>query len=205
MTDRPTDAPPPAARPPRTDDEIRAAWVEPPPVLTAPIVLAEPDPAWPALYAREADRIQAALGQRVIRIEHTGSTSVPGLAAKPIIDITMAVADVTDEEAWLPGLEAAGYRLVIREGEPDWYDHRCLKGPDTNVNLHTFSAGCPEVERMVGFQNWLRTHDDDRTLYEATKRELASRDWQFVQNYADAKGEVVEGIARRAGLPGPHP
>jgi GrpB-like predicted nucleotidyltransferase (UPF0157 family) len=173
--------------------------------LSGPLELAEYDPEWPSLYAREEARIRATLGDRVIRIEHTGSTSVPGLAAKPIIDITMTVSDVTDEPAFVPDLEAAGYVLRIRENEPDWYDHRVLKGPDTSVNLHTFSAGCPEMERMVGFRDWLRTHDEDRDLYESTKRELVTREWKFVQDYADAKTEVVDAITARAGLPGPHP
>ncbi len=207
MTDHPID-PESAARPgrqPMSAEQIQAYSVEPVQPLTRPITFVEYDPAWPALYAREEARIRAALGDRVTRIEHTGSTSVPGLAAKPVIDITMTVADVNDEPAYVPDLEAAGYRLSIREQEPDWYDHRVFKGPDTNVNLHTFSADCVELERMVGFRDWLRTHDDDRELYESTKRELLQRDWQFVQNYADAKTEVVESIAARAGLPGPHP
>ena len=188
-----------------TDAAIEAAWVAPIEPLTAPIRLAEYDPEWPALFAREEARIRGVLGDRVVRFEHTGSTSVPGLAAKPVVDMTMTVPDVTDEEAFVPDLEAAGYRLVIREQEPAWYDHRVFKGPDTNVNLHVFSAGCIELVRMVGFRDWLRTHEDDRALYEATKRDLVKRDWKYVQNYADAKGEVVEAIAARAGLPGPHP
>jgi GrpB-like predicted nucleotidyltransferase (UPF0157 family) len=206
VTDRPTDATPPSAAPRvHTAEEIRAYSVDPVKPLTGPIPFADYDPEWPALFAREEARIRASLGDRVVRLEHTGSTSVPRLAAKPIIDITMTVTDVLDEVAWVPDLEAAGYRLVIREHEPDWYDHRVLKGPDTNVNLHVFSAGCRELDRMVGFRDWLRTHDDDRELYEATKRELLKRDWSFVQNYADAKGEVVEAIAARAGIGGPHP
>ena len=183
---------------------IEKAWIEPPPKLAGPIAFVESDPAWPELFAREEARIRSVLGDRVVRIEHTGSTSVPGLAAKPIIDITMLVADVNDEAAWIPDLETAGYSVRIRESEPEWYDHRVLKGPDTNINLHVFSAGCVELERMIGFRDWLRTHDDDRALYESTKRELIKREWKFVQNYADAKGEVVEAIAARAGLPGPH-
>jgi GrpB-like predicted nucleotidyltransferase (UPF0157 family) len=130
---------------------------------------------------------------------------VPGLAAKPIVDITLLVTDVTDEDAYAADLEAAGYVLRIRENEPDWYDHRVFKGPDTNVNLHVFSDGCVEWDRMVGFRDWLRTHDDDRALYERTKRDLVAREWQYVQNYADAKSTVVEAIMARAGLPGPRP
>ena len=207
MTDHQTDAAtaPIEGREQRTHEQIQALTVGVIEPLTAPIPFVEYDPEWPALFVKEEARIRTILGDRVVRLEHTGSTSVPGLAAKPIIDITMTVADVLDEPAYVPDLEAAGYRLVIREHEPEWYDHRMLKGPDTNVNLHVFSAGCREVDRMVGFRDWLRTHDDDRRLYEATKRELIQREWKFVQNYADAKGEVVEEIAARAGIGGPHP
>lgn len=180
---------------------LERAWIEEPPKLTGPIVLSEYDPAWPVLFEREEARIRSLLGDRVVRIEHTGSTSVPGLAAKPIVDITMTVADVTDEAAWVPDLEAAGYRQVIREREPDWWDHAVLKGPDTNINLHVFSAGCVELERMVGFRDWLRTHDDDRELYESTKRSLVDGEWTYVQEYADQKTEVVAAITARAGLP----
>jgi GrpB-like predicted nucleotidyltransferase (UPF0157 family) len=125
-----------------------------------------------------------------------GSTSVPRLAAKPLIDIVLVVTDTTDEDAYVPPLEAAGYVLRIRE--PDWFEHRLFKGPDTNVNVHTFSDGCEEVDRMVGFRDWLRAHDDDRDLYLAAKRELAQRQWKYVQNYADAKSAVVREILARA-------
>jgi GrpB-like predicted nucleotidyltransferase (UPF0157 family) len=165
----------------------------------APITLANYDPQWPALYAREEARIRSVLGDRVVEIHHTGSTSVPGLAAKPVIDITLVVPDSADEPAYVPDMEAAGYRLWIRE--PEWFEHRVFKGPDTNINLHVFSPGCQEIERMVGFRNWLRTHPEDRELYERTKRDLSTRTWAYVQNYADAKTGVVEEIAARAGLP----
>ena len=202
-----TDHRSPAAGMPKmhTEEQIQADSVDVLKPLTGPITLAEYDPEWPRLFGREEARIRSILGDRVVRLEHTGSTSVPGLAAKPIIDITMTVADVLDEPAYATDLETAGYRLIIREREPDWYDHRVFKGPDTNVNLHVFSAGCREVDRMVGFRDWLRTHDDDRKLYEDTKRDLVRREWRFVQNYADAKGGVVEEIAGRAGIGGPHP
>src|SRR5690242_16256231 len=100
-------------RPPHTEAEIRAGTIGPIEPLTAPIELAEPDATWPELYAREERRLRAALGDRVLRIEHTGSTSVPGLAAKPIVDITMIVPSVADEAAWIPDLEAAGYVVRI--------------------------------------------------------------------------------------------
>jgi GrpB-like predicted nucleotidyltransferase (UPF0157 family) len=148
------------------------------------------------LCGRAAARIRGALGERVEQLEHIGSTSVPGLAAKPIIDILLIVPDSSDEPAWLPDLEAAGYLLVIRE--PDWHQHRCLKGPDTNVNLHVYSPGCPEIERYLLFRDRLRGHPEDRDHYQRVKRELAERDWTYVQEYADAKTEVVEGIIARA-------
>jgi GrpB-like predicted nucleotidyltransferase (UPF0157 family) len=110
----------------------------------------------------------------------------------------LVVADSADEASYVPALEAAGYRLTIRE--PDWFEHRLFKGPDTNVNVHAFSDGCEEVDRMVGFRDWLRTHDDDRDLYLAAKRELAARRWKYVQNYADAKSAVVREILARASL-----
>ena len=179
-----------------TDDEIRAATVGDLTEHNATIELAEYDPEWPRLFEREATRIRAALGSKAVQIEHVGSTSVPGLAAKPLIDIILVVADSSDEDAYVPELESAGYTLRIRE--PDWYEHRLFKGPDTNVNVHTFSEGCEEIGRMLAFRDWLRTHDDDRDLYLSAKRELATRKWRYVQNYADAKSAVVQEINARA-------
>jgi GrpB-like predicted nucleotidyltransferase (UPF0157 family) len=181
---------------PLTDEEIRAANIGGLPEHNAPIELAEYDPEWPRLYGREEARIRGALGAKALRLEHVGSTSVPRLAAKPIIDIVLVVADTTDEAAYVPALEAAGYVLSIRE--PEWFEHRCFKGPDTNVNLHAFPDGCEEVERMVAFRDWLRAHDDERDLYLAAKRELAQREWKYVQNYADAKSAVVRKILARS-------
>jgi GrpB-like predicted nucleotidyltransferase (UPF0157 family) len=156
----------------------------------------EYDPGWPQLFDREAARIQSVLGHRILAIEHVGSTSVPGLAAKPKIDIVLVVANSADEAAYVPALEAAGY--VLKTREPDWYEHRMLKGPDTDVNLHVFSQGCTEIERMLLFRNWLRGNPEDRRLYEQTKRNLAQRSWKYMQNYADAKSDVVVEILARA-------
>jgi GrpB-like predicted nucleotidyltransferase (UPF0157 family) len=183
-------------RGPMSEADLRAAWVVEPPKLTGKVEVVDYDPEWPRLFRREADRIQAVLGERVVQLEHIGSTSVPGLAAKPIIDILLIVPDSADEPAWLPDLEAAGYALVIRE--PDWHQHRCLKGPDTNVNLHVYSPGCPEIDRYLLLRDRLRGHPQERAHYQRVKRELAERDWTYVQQYADAKTEVVEGIIARA-------
>ena len=181
-----------------TEEQIRAATIGDPTVHDGPIHLADYDPAWPRLYAREAGRIRAALGDRVRRMEHVGSTSVPGLAAKPIIDVVLAVPKSADEAAYVPAMEATGYVLRIRE--PEWFEHRLFKGPDTDVNVHVFSDGEPELERMVAFRDYLRAHEDERVLYERTKRELAGRRWRYVQNYADAKSEVIAMILGRAAI-----
>jgi GrpB-like predicted nucleotidyltransferase (UPF0157 family) len=195
VSERDPSTPPPLV----TDDQLQAVTVGERKPHNAPVTLVEYDPAWPGLFEREAVRIRAALGDTVVRLEHTGSTSVPGLAAKPIIDMTLIVPDSSDEAAYVPRLEAAGYRLRIRE--PHWHEHRLLLGPDTAAHLHVFSTGSVELDRMVGFRDWLRTHPDDRELYERTKRELAARTWRHVQHYADAKTEVVEAIIARASLP----
>jgi GrpB-like predicted nucleotidyltransferase (UPF0157 family) len=166
------------------------------PPMPARIELRDYDPIWPRLYAREAARIRSALGERVVRLEHAGSTSVPGLAAKPIIDIVLEVPDAAEEATYLPAMQAAGYVLHLRE--PDWFQHRLLKGPDTDINLHVFSAHCPETDRMLLFRDWLRGHAGDRDLYVRTKRELAAQDWGSVQQYADAKTTVIGEILARA-------
>jgi GrpB-like predicted nucleotidyltransferase (UPF0157 family) len=177
--------------------ELQAAHVGKVEVHGKPIELVDYDPAWPELYEREAEKIHAALGEGVLRLEHAGSTSVPGLAAKPIIDIVLTVADSADEDSYVPALEAAGYGLAIRER--DWHEHRALKSTDPKVNLHVFSAGCPEIERMLVFRDRLRANKADRDLYERTKRDLARRTWEYTQDYADAKSEVVEEILVRGG------
>jgi GrpB-like predicted nucleotidyltransferase (UPF0157 family) len=164
--------------------------------LDAPIEIVDYDTAWPLMYEKEATHIQAVLGERVKRIAHVGSTSVPGLPAKPIIDIVLEVADSGDEDAYVPMLERAGYTLRGREA--DWFEHRRFKGPDIDINLHTFSAGCAEVDRMLRFRDWLRTNAADRELYVRAKRELAAERWTYMQQYADAKTEIVKEIMARA-------
>jgi GrpB-like predicted nucleotidyltransferase (UPF0157 family) len=192
--DRSTDSP--RANIPLTEDQILAATVGERQPLNSTIYLAPYDPAWPSLFTRLKKDIQEALGDDILLLKHVGSTSVPGLSAKPIIDMVLAVADSSDESSYVKPLEAKGYTLRIRE--PDWYEHRLLKPPDVQGNLHVFSDGCEEIERMLLFRDWLRNHADDRLLYEETKRELAARTWKYTQNYADAKAEVVQEILARA-------
>ena len=164
--------------------------------LSEPVALSDYQPTWPAAYRRHATRIRGALGQRAVRLEHVGSTSVPGLPAKPIIDIVLEVLDSSDEPSYVSDLEAAGYVLRIREA--DWFEHRMLTDLDLGMILHVFSAGCSETGRMVRFRDWLNGDASDRALHARTTRELASREWTYVQQYADAKTDVIASIMARA-------
>jgi GrpB-like predicted nucleotidyltransferase (UPF0157 family) len=178
-------------------DAELAVRIGPLEILDGPVSLHDYDPRWPERFAGEEQRIRRALGDGVLRLEHVGSTSVPGLVAKPRIDILLVVSDPAGEATYAPALQAAGYTLRVRE--PDWYQHRMFNGPDTEVNLHVFGPDSPEIERMLRFRAHLRTHTADRDQYAAAKRELAARHWRHVQDYADAKTEVIEAILRRAG------
>lgn len=171
------------------------------------VVIAEPDPVWATQYADEEQLIGAALGAVLRTIDHVGSTSVPGLPAKPVVDILLTVADPTDESSYVVPLESVGYTFHHRE--PHWHQHRLFKkgtphfAPgrpegEPRVNLHVFPDTCDEVARMVAFRDWLRASAADRALYAQVKRELAARDWDVVQDYADAKTEVVTAIMQRA-------
>jgi GrpB-like predicted nucleotidyltransferase (UPF0157 family) len=177
-------------------EQPQPEYLQPPLRTDGPVRLVDPDPEWAAQYARQEQRIRSALGPRVVRVEHVGSTAVPGLAAKPAIDIVLTVVDSSDEAAYLPDLEAAGYVLQFRE--PDWHEHRFLRDHDPAVQVHVFTDGSSEVERMLLFRDRLRSRPEERELYERTKRELAARRWAYVQDYADAKSSVVEEIIARA-------
>lgn len=160
------------------------------------IVIAEYDPEWLDRFAMHARRISEALGKSARRIEHIGSTSVPGLAAKPIIDILVEVTDSADESAYLPQLTAAGYVLRVRE--PDWNEHRMFRTPEKDVHVHVYSTGCPEIEQNIVFRDRLRSEPDERDRYEKLKRKLAAGDWADMNAYADAKTEMIESIIARA-------
>jgi GrpB-like predicted nucleotidyltransferase (UPF0157 family) len=181
---------------PMTEKQILAVTIGERHPLNSTIYLAPYDPTWPSLFTRLKQRIQEALKDDTLLLEHVGSTSVPGLSAKPIIDIVLAVADSSDEASYVERLEQKGFKLRIRE--PDWYEHRMFKSTDPIANLHVFSDGCEEIDKMLLFRDWLRNHADDKLLYEEKKRELAGRIWKYTQNYADAKSEVIQEILARA-------
>ena len=160
------------------------------------IVIADYDPAWQGRFRQEEARIRAALGEAALWVEHIGSTSVPGLAAKPIVDILLVVEDSANEASYVPALQEAGYVLRVRE--PDFHEHRMFRTPQKDVHVHVFSTGSPEIERYLLLREHLRENEEDRELYARTKRELASREWPSMQHYAEAKTGVIEGIIARA-------
>ena len=177
----------------------------------ATIELAPYSAQWPQQFEAVKRRVQAALGSRALEVHHIGSTAVPGLRAKPVIDVALVVADSAAESRYRVDLERAGFAFRLRE--PEFFEHRLFKGGSKDsgkdgkeqaeeplVNLHVYSDSCVEVERLIGFRDWLRAHDADRVRYESTKLELATRDWASVQAYADAKTEIVRDILARAGI-----
>ncbi|KAL7792070.1 grpb/dephospho-CoA kinase [Trichoderma ceciliae] len=163
------------------------------------IEVVEPDPSWPQSFDLLKGRIMSALGSTALEIEHVGSTSVPGLAAKPIIDIDLTVQDPLDEAAYVPQLQAAGFDFLLRE--PRWHEHRlfCTYEPDTN--LHVFGPDCPEAVRHKIFRDWLRKTPADKELYVQVKREAAEasrKGNESMDDYSIRKNEVVQGILARA-------
>jgi GrpB-like predicted nucleotidyltransferase (UPF0157 family) len=164
-----------------------------------PILLAEHDPDWSAAFEAEAGRIAAALDGVALRIEHVGSTAVAGLAAKPVIDIQVSVADPAALDAYRPPLEALGYTFTT---VPLPYFHRPSQWPHTH-HLHVRRAGSPEESGPLAFRDWLRRHPGDRAAYETLKRGLArDADADSVSGrarYSDAKTAFIRAIGRRSG------
>ncbi len=158
-----------------------------------PLTIAEYSDGWPRRFERERTCITGALGAHAQRIEHIGSTSVPGLAAKPIIDVLVVVADIDDEHSYAPSLVAAGYVLRVRET-----GHLMFRTPERDVHVHLYGTGDPEIDEVLVFRDWLRANAEDRRRYELLKRELAPRDWHDMQAYADAKGPLIAEIKARA-------
>ncbi len=157
------------------------------------IVIVAHRPSWPARFAAERRRIVEALGSNARRVDHVGSTSVPGLAAKPIIDIDLSVPDPDDESAYLPALERVGYRLRVRQP-----GHRMVRTVDLDVHVHICGEGSEWERRHLLFRDWLRFDDADRDAYAALKRELSRRDWPDMNAYAGAKGALIGEIMARA-------
>jgi len=181
---------------PLSDEYIQEHFVDGNHVHNAIIVLEEYNDNWPVLFQKEALRIKEILDDKALMIEHIGSTAIYGLCAKPIIDILLVVKDASQEEDYVPALCDHGYILRIKE--PEFEHHHMFKGPDTNINLHVFSKGSKEIEKYLILRDYLRNHEDARVLYANTKKELAKKKWKYVQNYADAKSDVIQDILKKA-------
>jgi GrpB-like predicted nucleotidyltransferase (UPF0157 family) len=151
------------------------------------------DPAWAGAFAEHRRRILDAVGDAALAVEHIGSTSVPGLDAKPIVDVVVVVADITAEEDHVVPLLAADYELRVREP-----GHRLVRTPARDVHVHVYEEGAPAVDAYLLLRDRLRADPDDRALYARTKRELMTRPWDDMNAYADAKSEVIAGILARA-------
>lgn len=183
-----TDDTPPAGQSP---------WVVPP--TRDPIIIAEPDPEWPRRFDELAARIREALGARMLALQHVGSTSVPGLPAKPVIDADLVVANPADEAGWLPALEAAGFVLTVRE--PWWQEHRLVKHTVPAANVHVFSPDSSEPWKHRIFRDHLRRDAADRQRYAEVKREasrLATANAETVMAYNARKQACIRDIYARA-------
>jgi GrpB-like predicted nucleotidyltransferase (UPF0157 family) len=156
------------------------------------VLLVPADTSWPARFAREQRRIVRALGDVAVRVEHIGSTAVAGLAAKPIVDVLVTVANPEAERLYRPQLEHAGYRLRVREPR-----HLMFRTVERDVHVHVWADTDPEVPRYLAFRDRLRESPADRTAYEQLKLTLAQRDWADTNDYAEAKSELVEAILAR--------
>jgi GrpB-like predicted nucleotidyltransferase (UPF0157 family) len=159
------------------------------------IVIEDYDPAWVDRFDAAARTLRDTLRDLIIALEHVGSTSVPSLAAKPIIDIDLLIADTTDESQYVPALRTAGYQLILRE--PWWYGHRMLVGSAGDVHLHVWPQDAPEPVRHRLLRDWLRSHPEDRELYASTKRRLARDTEHRPGDYSLAKNEVIDDIYAR--------
>lgn len=171
-----------------------ARYVGPPEKV--PVVIVEHDPAWAQRYGEVAGRVRAALGPVALRVEHIGSTSVPGLGAKPVVDVLLVVRDAADEAAYLPALERAGFALRVRE--PAFDEHRMLRTPERDVHLHVYPEGSQEIDRYLLLRGLLRSDVAARDRYETEKRRLAAQDWPTMDHYAMAKTDVVEALIAQA-------
>ncbi len=161
----------------------------------APVTVVRYDEHWPQAFAELQALIVAALGPLALAVEHVGSTAVPGLAAKPVIDVDLTVPDSADESAYVPALEAAGFEL--RRREPEWEEHRLLTLRHPRANLHVWSPGALEPRRHQVFRDWLRSHDGDRQAYAALKADLGTRGFVDGNDYNNHKAEFVYDVYER--------
>jgi GrpB-like predicted nucleotidyltransferase (UPF0157 family) len=156
------------------------------------------DPAWPALAERELRGIKEALGPRAVRLEHVGSTAVPGLAAKPILDLQLSVDAIEPREPYVEPLEELGYLFVAAPESPGY--NFFAKPPDRprTHHLHVCEVGSEHELRHVAVREFLRGHPDEAASYAALKRELAARHPQDRLAYIAGKEAYIDKLEERA-------
>jgi GrpB-like predicted nucleotidyltransferase (UPF0157 family) len=154
-----------------------------------PIEAVPYDPAWPATFERWRARLRSCLGDVAARIEHVGSTSVPGLDAKPVVDIQVSVADLLDEHHYVPGCEAAGLMFRLRDDA-----HRYFRPPFDQprvVHVHVCAVGSAWERDHLLFRDFLRTHPDACDEYAATKRKAAALWRDDSMGYTETKSDFI--------------
>jgi GrpB-like predicted nucleotidyltransferase (UPF0157 family) len=161
-----------------------------------PIEVVDYDPSWPASFASWRDEIRAHVGEFASRIEHVGSTSVPGLAAKPRIDIQVSVPDLSAEDRYVSQIEAVGAQLRSRDDLHRYF--RSFPGGPRVLQVHVCNIGSRWEADHLLFRDYLRSHPDDRDEYAAVKRENAVVWADDGVGYTDAKGEIILDILERA-------
>jgi GrpB-like predicted nucleotidyltransferase (UPF0157 family) len=168
--------------------------------MSYPVVIVDYDPEWPARYAAEAARIRETLGDRIVAVEHIGSTAVPGLAAKPIIDLMVGLRRLADAGDCIAPLEGLGYEYVpqYEESMPERrYFHKGPPGSRTH-HLHMVEVTSDFWERHLLFRDHLRAHPEETRAYAALKRELAGRHGADREAYTNAKTDFIEAAVDRA-------
>ncbi len=178
-----------------TPEQMAVALVGERPARWETILVEDHDPAWAGRFADVEARLRQTLGALIVSVEHVGSTAVPGLPAKPVIDVDLLLPDAVTEADYVPALAEAGYRLVLRE--PWWYGHRMLVSPAADVHLHIWPRSAPEPIRHKLFRDWLRSHPEDRDRYALTKRRLAGESSDRPGDYSLAKSDVIDEIFAR--------
>jgi len=171
---------------------------------SAPVAIVPYDPVWPSQYTEEKERILTVIGLYVVSVEHMGSTAVPGLAAKPVIDILIGVRSLADASRFIPPLLPLGYEYVNRyENEMPFrrYLHRKIHGEHTH-HLHMVEPDTEFYKVQLAFRDYLRSHPDARDRYAALKYKLAEQYRNDRMAYTDAKTEFIKGILSKCDLKG---
>lgn len=156
------------------------------------VQLAPPAAEWPARFEDVRARLAAALGDAAVRIDHVGSTSVPGIAAKPIIDVQLSVRDLSDEASYVPQIEALGWPLRTRELSREHMYFRDPVGVPRRVQIHVCQAGSQWERDHLLFRDYLRAHPERARGYEAVKQAAKERYGHDRVIYTEAKGPFIE-------------